>query len=225
MSVFASLMVSSSLFLACEGFILDRKCTKEEKGVIYAIALGDTVVLDDYLKTRGIYNVQCRHNVDFLRPGDSMIRQLGITTHASVYRTYLKYPVPQEILDELLYGRFMEDHPSEILRLLIARGAKLETFSQDCNPNKAPNFLPLLDTLDYDFHWTSPNKGNNILMDYCGCMDITPPFQDEFNWVIRFLVNKGVRMDIKNHRGETAIDIAKRSGVIDLLREAERERK
>ncbi len=191
--------------------------------MLYAIALGDTIVLDAYLKAHGIYDFQCRPHDDFLRSGDSMIRQLRGTEHVPIYRTYLKHPVPQAIMDELLHERMWEDGPSEIMRLLISHGAKLEHFSRSCQDFKAPLYLTFMDTLGYDFHWISPTTGNNILMDYCACMDRPAQFQDEFKEVIRFLVNKGVRTDIKNHQGETAIDIAERSGLIGFLREVENE--
>ena len=110
------------------------------------------------------------------------------------------------------------------LRLLLQRDARLEFLSTECQDYDAPRFLLTLDTLGYDFQWTSPTTGNNILMDYCSCAVRPAQLQDEFKEVIRFLVKKGVRTDIKNQQGETAVDIAGRSGVISLLREAENER-
>lgn len=191
--------------------------------MLYAIALGDTVVLDAYLKAHGIYDFECRPHDDFLRSGDSMIRQLRGTEHVSIYRTYLKHPVPQEIKDELLKSRLWEDHPSEIMRLLMMHGASLELFGTNCQCSMAPRFFAFMDTLGYEFNRISPNTGNNILMDYCSCTKDRVAFPNEFEEIIRFFVKKGVLTDIKNHQGETAFDIANRSGVIELLREAEKE--
>lgn len=218
---FGRLLVFSRFF-SCVGWQYDRPCTQEEVDVLYAIALGDTLVLDTYLKAHGIYDFECRDHDDFLRGGDSMVRQLRQTKHASIYRTYFKYPLPQAIKDELLYWRMNMTSENELLRILLRHGAKLEYFSTECQDSKALRFLRTLDTLSYDFQWISPTTGNNILMDYCACTDRPAQFQEEFKEMVRFLVKKGVRTDIKNHQGETAIDIAERTGEIGVLREAER---
>lgn len=189
--------------------------------MLNALALGDTVVLDAYLKAHGIYDFVCRDHDDYLRSGDSMIRQLRASENVPIYRTYLKYPVPQAIKDELLHERMWEDSASEIMRLLICSGAKLEHFSTSCQDYKAPGFLAFMDTLGYDFHWISPTTGNNILMDYCACSDTPDQFKWERDAVISYLVKKGVRTDVRNQNGETAYDIARRSGLHPLLKEVE----
>lgn len=212
------------LTIGCSWFPNDSPCTQVEAKVLSAITFGDTAVLDAYLKTSRTFDFECRRHDDPLRSGEGLFWNMRETKHASILRIYLKYPIPSPIKDKLLTERINETSESDFLQLLIKHDAHLEDLSTSCQDYKAPRFLATMDTLGYDFNWVSPMTGNNILMDYCACTDGPAQFQDEFKDVIRFLVKKGVPVDIKNHDGETAIDIAKRSGNWELLREAEKER-
>ncbi len=188
--------------------------------MLSAITFGDTAVLDAYLKTSTTYDFACRRHDDYLRAGESLTWEMKETKHLSILRNYLRYPIPASTKDEFLYWRMHETSDSPFLQLLLHHDAHLEYFSTECQDYKAPRFLMTLDTLGYDFQWISPKTGNNVLMDYCACTERPKLSQADFKEVIRFLVDKRVRTDIKNLQGETAIEIAERSGAIEVLREA-----
>lgn len=108
------------------------------------------------------------------------------------------------------------------IKLLLANGAHLDHPEHTCHFLGMVETFMKFDSLGYDFNWVSDRTGNNILMDYCSCsMDFQ---RDDLGKVLRYFISKGVHTDIKNHEGETAYDIAKRSGVIEVLREAEQVR-
>lgn len=107
--------------------------------------------------------------------------------------------------------------------MLLASDAHLDHPEHRCHVLWVVDAFERFDSLGYDFNWVSDRTGNNILMDYCTCSE---DFQrEDLKKVLTYLIGMGVRTDIKNHEGETAFDIAERSGVIGILREADRERK
>ena len=178
-------------------------------------------MLNEYLQSAADYDLVCRRHDDLMRTGDSMVRQMRLTKHISILRTYLKYPIPSSIKDELLASHWDHDSSSEFLRELLKHDAHLAFYSERCISHNVLRFIRTLDTLGYDFNWTSTRTGNNILMDYCSCSDTPDQFKWERDAVISYLVKKGVRTDVRNQNGETAYDIARRSGLHPLLKEVE----
>lgn len=189
--------------------------------MLHAAAFGDTVVLADYLSGAEEYDFRCRRHDDPLRAGESLHGAVMETRYPAVLRTYLRVPIQQEIKDKLLWRRAARDSGNVLTRILLAHGAHLTYPAKECIVRDRVMYYERFDSLGYDFNWVDPTTGNNMLMDYCACKP--EHFREDFVEVIRFLLSKGVRTNIENLQGETAIEIAERSGAIEVLREAMKE--
>jgi len=189
------------------------------------VAFGDTLTLAEYLDGSTTYDFRCRRHDDPLRYGESLFGAIRNTRHLAIVRTYLRYQIPTATKNRMLWafsGRRTPDGISA-LKLLMANDAHLDHPEDTCHLLGMVDTLMKFDSLGYDLNWVSDRTGNNILMDYCSCSKDLGG--DDLNEVIRYFVSIGVRTDIKNHEGEMATDIAKRSGLIEVLRVAEREGK
>jgi hypothetical protein len=210
------------LGVGCDGVC--PPCTKLESEVLSAVVSGDTLVLAEYLEGSSTYDFHCREHVDALREGERLSRMVQYTKHTPILRTYLRYPIPTDTKNAMLWG--ISGHATSegmnAIKMLLAHDAHLDHPDHRCHLLEMVDTFMKFDSLGYDFNWVSDRTGNNILMDYCSCSE---DFQrDDLGKVLRYFVSLGVRTDIKNHDGETAYDIANRSGVIEVLREAEKER-
>ncbi len=195
------------------------RCNEIEARVLHAAAFGDTVVLADYLSGTEEYDFRCRRHDDPLRAGESLHGAVMETRYPAVLRTYLRFPIQQEIKDKLLWRRAARDSGNVLTRILLAHGAHLTYPAKECIVRDRVMYYERFDSLGYDFNWVAPTTGNNILMDYCSC---SLDFQrEDLKKVLGYFIGLGVRTNVKNHDGETAYDIATRSGVINVLREAE----
>lgn len=186
--------------------------------MLSAAIFGDTVVLDAFLKGAAEYDFACRRHDDYLRAGESLHTAVQETNHPAILRTYLRYPVPPVIKDKLLWRRAARDSGHVLTQILLAHGAHLTYPSEECIVREMVAYYEPLDSLGYDFNWVNPTTGNNMLMDYCACKP--EHFKEDFVKLMRFLLSKGVRTDIENLQGETAFEIAERSGAIAILKEA-----
>ncbi len=207
------------LLLQCGPY--NPRCSEVEGKVLNAAIFGDTIALAAYLDGAEEYDFACIRHDDLLRSGESLFSAIRDTRHIAVLRTYLRYPISSALKDELLWLRAERDSAYVRTRILMDHGAHLTYPSTECIVRKMVECYEAFDSLGYDFNWVNLTTGNNILMDYCAC---TPThFREDLMDVMRFLLTKGVRTDIKNLQGETAVDIAERSGTIEILREAEKE--
>lgn len=211
--------VGLSLLIQCSPYY--PRCSEVESQVLNAAIFGDTVALAAYLDGAEEYDFACRRHDDFLRAGESLSGAVMESSYPAVLRTYLRYPISSVLKDELLWLRSGHDSGYVHTRIALDHGAHLTYPSKECIVRKMIECYEPFDSLGYDFNWVDPTTGNNMLMDYCACKP--NHFREDFVDVMRFLLSKGVRMDIKNLQGETAIDIAERSGAIEVLREAQKE--
>jgi len=215
--------LAAVLACGCDGFV--RPCESLGSELLSAAASKDTIALAEHLASAETYDFHCREHNDPLRDGDRLSRLILNTENMPLLRTYLRYPIPVDIKNDMLWSISGHKKPEGLLaiKMLLAKNAHLDHPEHRCHLLDTVDTFMKFDSLGYDFDRVSDRTGNNILMDYCSC---SLDFQrDDLGKVLRYFVSVGVRTDIKNQQGETATDIAERSGVIEVLREAERGRK
>lgn len=205
----------------CEGYY--PPCTELESEIVSAVVSGDTIVLAEYLEGSITFDCSCREHIDFLREGNRLSRLVLDTKHVPILRTYLRYPIPTDIKNDMLWSISGRRAPEglQAIKMLLANDAHLDHPDHKCYLLKMVDTFMKFDSLGYDFNWVSDRTGKNIVMDYCSC---SLDFQrDDLGEVLRYFVGLGIRTDIKNLQGETAIEIAERSGAIVVLQEAMQE--
>ncbi|MCC7453464.1 MAG: ankyrin repeat domain-containing protein [Crocinitomix sp.] len=180
-------------------------CTEEEFAIMAALDTGNYEVVMDYLKNGGNPMLACE---------DERSSPLGyMANHLSTYmkscdsmeyvKYYLTLDIPDEERNDFLQFYIMLEN-QEMVLYLVELGAYLPDVYNNCTD--CIDFFKQAGDMGYDFNRQNPETGNTILMTmaFCfGCDEVKGQLE-----AIKYLISQGARLDIKNHDGQTALDLA-----------------
>ena len=186
----------------------EEYCNKASHDALEAARRGDVASVKQYLDNGGDPLLEC-----FAVPLDKettmhgyrrLYTQVEISGDLELLKCYLTYNIPNEIKDKML-EHFLAMRYSDHVKLLIANDAHSNIMAC-CHLPVCLEQLRMLDSLNYDLNWVDPETGENLLMEYAGCP--SEKHQDALLDIIKYLVEQGVRTDLKNNKGEALVDIA-----------------
>lgn len=193
-----------------------QPCSDEAWETIEKITQGDVQTLKDYMDNGGDPSFHCYHGaVSGGHFGGAAYRSIQDAVEMSnsleIMRTFLSYPLPQSILDDLMssYSYPESDSLNLITPILIAKGGHVldpTTFVMV----DGEKYIHRLHQLNYDLNWVD-SLGNSMIMNIAGSSpDADPKIAIA---AIRKLLEIGVRTDLVNIEGHSLKTIP-RSGKI-----------
>lgn len=195
-------------------------CNKKTNRVLRSVERGDLQVLKNYLKNGGDPEYSC---VYFKTGGgrfnggayqQSLSNAVMRSQSYELMKYYLTYPISSETKTEMLGYSAGDPEMLKITALLIKNDAHVD-YEVGCYfPSDSAIYY--LHAAGYDFDWKNPEDGNTLFMSYCRC----PAIEREPAAIktLQQLIEIGVKTDLKNKKGQTALDQAKNPKIKEFLR-------
>lgn len=180
-------------------------CTDEENTVMMAADSGNYEVVMAYLKNGGDPMLECK--CEKKSNDNCSYPELSLYMLDCDSIRYVKYYLSLNITNKIkndFFDYYLAIGNDEMSEYLISIGA-LMTNNYGCFPNSLPRISKAIE-LGYDINLQDPKNGWTVLMQFAFTSD--PEEVDCKVEGIKYLISQGARLDIKNHDGQTALDLA-----------------
>lgn len=182
-----------------------NECTQKEIDVLIAATDGKVEPVKSYLDAGGNPWLKCWNYSIPNRPSmDSRLYlyyQVYESNSIPLLKCYLNYEVPTAIINEILRLSTI-DRQNEYMQVLVDKGGNIDEEFACCH--YCFDDLMNLVACNYDLNRVNPKKDRTLLMGFTGCTSNVT----EIIEMIDYLVEKGARLDVRNKKGENAIDLA-----------------
>lgn len=195
-------------------------CNKKTNRVLRSVERGDLQALKNYLKNGGDPEYSC---VYFKTGGgrfnggayqQSLSNAVMRSQSYELMKYYLTYPISSETKNEMLCYYDSNNESPNITELLILKGAHVDYGDRCYFPTDSTFYY--LKSAGYNLNWVDPEDGNTLFMNYCSC----PAIEEETQLItlLKLLIEMGAKTDLKNKKGQTALDQAKNPKIKEFLR-------
>lgn len=221
-------LLNNSLLIVVVFFLssCDKRCSDEELGIYEAAEAGNVTKIKTYIENGGDPQLRCydpygggKFNVN----GSDLYFPICESSSKELVEYYLSLDiVPNQIKNEMFYF-FLAKKDKNFLKLFINKypqySQAFRTVNNCFHDGDLTYYVFLNDELHYDYNQVDPITGDNILMKYAQCdgLKFEGKYEEELLKTIKYFVSIGVKINIKNKEGKTAIDLAVNPKVKEYL--------
>lgn len=194
-------------------------CDEYEEKIMAAADTGNFLAVREYLENGGNPNLKCDFQKSFINStGKYLYIYIMLSDSVELIKYYLTLDISDDIKSEFLRYNLLPDGNDEIVQILININAHyVET---DCFRENIDVYRKLAE-FNYDFNWKNPDySGETMLMDLasCSCLDSSLTSAHEIIEIMKLLIDKGARTDIKKDNGESLLEVATNDSIIEFIK-------